>query len=90
MVCEVYRHAKRTTVSTEDVKLSCRRSQSLLDLITARGDKLRAEKDKGGGGACAERGGDENEEGGTLEGARGNDVQVVTEKKSRGRTRHKP
>lgn len=80
------RHAKRTTVSTEDVKLCCRRSQSLLDIITARGDKIRAEKDGGGGGASTDKeGGGRCEERGVAEKER----QPPTDKKSRRTNRNK-
>lgn len=38
------RHAKRSTVSVEDVRVCARRSESLLDFITAQSEQLRAEK----------------------------------------------
>ena len=50
-----FRHAKRTTVSAEDVKLCCRRTPSLLEFISGQVDKLKAEREAGreGGGATA-------------------------------------
>ena len=51
----IFRHAKRTTVSAEDVKLCCRRMPSLLEFISGQADKLKAEREAGreGGGATA-------------------------------------
>ena len=53
-----FRHAKRTTVSVEDVKLCCRRTPSLLEFISGQADKLKAEREAGkeGGGATGESG----------------------------------
>ena len=42
-----FRHAKRTTVSVEDVKLCCRRTPSLLEFISGQADKLKAEREAG-------------------------------------------
>lgn len=39
------RHAKRTTVSIDDVKMCCRRSPTLLEFITQQADKQKASKD---------------------------------------------
>lgn len=50
-----FRHAKRTTVSLEDVRLCSRRSPSLLDFITAQGEQLRAEKEAETGGQGAKQ-----------------------------------
>jgi hypothetical protein len=52
------RHAKRTTVSVEDVKLCCRRTPSLLEFISGQADKLKAEREAGreGGGATGDSG----------------------------------
>ena len=52
MIVQICRHAKRTTVSMEDVKLCCRWTPSLLEFITGQADKLKAEKE--GGGATGE------------------------------------
>lgn len=53
-VLSLYRHAKRSTVSVEDVRLCSRRSPSLSEFITKQGEKLRAERE-GGGGASADK-----------------------------------
>ena len=52
----VSRHAKRMTVSMEDVKLCCRWTPSLLEFIAGQADKLKAEKEAGkeGGGVVVE------------------------------------
>ena len=39
-----YRHAKRTTVLMDDVKLCCRRNKSLLEYIQGQADKIKADK----------------------------------------------
>lgn len=39
------RHAHRTTVNADDVKLCCRRSPSLLEHISAQSARLRAAKE---------------------------------------------
>lgn len=44
------RHAKRTTVSVEDIRLSSRRNPSLSDFITKQNEQLRAERDGAAGG----------------------------------------
>ncbi len=59
--CHLRRHAKRTTVSAEDVKLCSRRSASLLDFITAQGEQLRAAKE--GGGGAADKAAEEDQDG---------------------------
>ena len=41
----ITRHAHRTTVNGDDVKLCCRRSPSLLEHITAQSTKLRAARE---------------------------------------------
>ena len=38
--CTFYRHAKRSTVNTEDVKLLARRSHSLLKYITEKNEDI--------------------------------------------------
>lgn len=38
--CPFYRHAKRSTVNTEDVKLLARRSNSLLKYITEKSEEI--------------------------------------------------
>lgn len=38
--CPFYRHAKRSTINTEDVKLLARRSNSLLKYITEKNEEL--------------------------------------------------
>lgn len=40
------KHAKRTTVNTDDVKLYCRRNPDLLGLVTKKGEQLKADKDE--------------------------------------------
>jgi len=40
------RHAKRTTVVVEDVRLCCRRSSSLHDYITSHAEQLRASREE--------------------------------------------
>ena len=40
------RHAKRSTVSTEDVRLCSRHSPSLLQFITEQGEQIKAERDE--------------------------------------------
>lgn len=49
----MYRHAKRTTVSVEDVRLCSRRNPSLSEFIKRQGERLRAEKEAGAGGVAA-------------------------------------
>ena len=53
-----FRHAKRTTVSAEDIKLCCRRTPSLLEFISGQAEKLKAEREAGkeGGGATGDSG----------------------------------
>lgn len=40
------KHAKRTTVSIDDVKLFCRRNPDLLQLISKKSEQLKADKDE--------------------------------------------
>lgn len=62
------RHAKRTTVSMEDVKLCCRRNPSLLEHIQNQADKIKA--DKGGVAASEEGSSDGKDKGGRTKGGR--------------------
>jgi len=39
------RHAKRTTISMDDVKLYCRRNPSLLEQIQKQADKIKSDKE---------------------------------------------
>lgn len=44
---DTFRHAKRTTVNTDDVLLLCRRNPSLLKLMKEESEKMKSSKDKG-------------------------------------------
>ena len=39
------RHAKRTTVSSDDVKMCCRRNPDLLEFVSKQAEKQKADKD---------------------------------------------
>ena len=45
LFCIYPRHAKRTTVSSDDVKMCCRRNPDLLEFISKQAEKQKADRD---------------------------------------------